>query len=535
MTAASREHLDAARGLAGPRRRARGDAVPPPAEDEWLAANAPDFSCPDPLLSGVYDYRWRVFYRHLSRGDAGWTISEFLQPGPGRAFGTVNAAAGHHIYDGRWLRDPRFVDDYVRFWYTNPRAEPGRYTEWIADAVWRRCLLTGDLTVPVSVLPGMVAAYEAREADSLHPSGLFWAHDLADAMEFSISGDGLRPSVNSYQYGNARAIAHLARIAGDPVTADRFADRAQRLRRRVLNVLWDGEFFKTRPLSAAGEAEYLGTASVRRRLPEAERLSPVPPWGSAGCGRNARELIGYLPWYFGLPQGEVDPEPALAELTDPAGFSGAFGLRTAERRHARYRFPVATTDPRFLCKWNGVSWPFATSQTLTALARLLHGNEVSRDTWAPVFHSLLLRYAAAHVPRGDRESGGDRESRGYQLDEDLDPETGEWVTREWRRANDPRRVDVGKDYYHSSFVDLVLGGLVGLDVDEDGVLTVDPLIPRGVWHWFRVRSLALRGRTVDVVWDEPGLPARDRRGLRIIVDGRTVVARDDLGVLSTQL
>jgi Mannosylglycerate hydrolase MGH1-like glycoside hydrolase domain len=492
-----------------------------PEEDEWLAGNVPAFSCPDPLLSGVYEFRWRVFYRHLNHSDAGWTISEFLQPGPGRAFGTVNAAAGHHIHDGRWLRDPRYIDDYIRFWYTDPRAEPHRYTEWIADAVWRRALLTGDFTLPVAVLPGMVDNYEAWEKDSLHPSGLFWAHDLADAMEFSISGDGLRPSINSYQYGNARAIERIALVAGDALTADRFSRRAGRLRRRVLDVLWDGGFFKTRSMSAPGEANYLATASAERRLPERERQNPIPPWGTPGRGRNVKEPIGYLPWYFGLPQGEVDPGPALADLTDPGGFGGTYGLRTAERRHERYRFPVNTTDPRFLCKWNGVSWPFATSQTLTALARLLHGDEAPREAWSPTFYSLLLQYAAAHLQRGDHASGS------YQLDEDLDPETGEWVTREWRRRNDPDRLDVGPDYYHSSFVDIVLSGLLGIDVDERGTLTVDPLIPAGMWHWFRVQSLALRGRTVDVVWDQPGL--------RIVVDGKTAAMRGELGMLTAQL
>jgi hypothetical protein len=85
---------------------------------------------------------------------------------------------------------------------------------------------------------------------------------------------------------------------------------------------------------------------------------------------------------------------------------------------------------------------------------------VARGSWAPTFLSLLLRYAAAHVPRGEGAVGG------YQLDEDLDPETGESVTREWRRSNDLRRVDVGKDYYHSSLADIVLGGLAGIDADE---------------------------------------------------------------------
>jgi hypothetical protein len=34
----------------------------------------------------------------------------------GGIYGNINAAAGHHITEGRWLRDPRFMDGLIRFW-----------------------------------------------------------------------------------------------------------------------------------------------------------------------------------------------------------------------------------------------------------------------------------------------------------------------------------------------------------------------------------------------------------------------------------
>ena len=34
----------------------------------------------------------------------------------GGVYGTINAAAGHQITEGRWLRDPAYTQGLVRFW-----------------------------------------------------------------------------------------------------------------------------------------------------------------------------------------------------------------------------------------------------------------------------------------------------------------------------------------------------------------------------------------------------------------------------------
>ena len=50
--------------------------------------------------------------------------------------------------------------------------------------------------------------------------------------------------------------------------------------------------------------------------------------------RNVRELLGYTPWMFDLP----DPQYAVAwkQLTDPKGFAAPWGLTTAEQRHPEF-------------------------------------------------------------------------------------------------------------------------------------------------------------------------------------------------------
>ena len=60
--------------------------------------------------------------------------------------------------------------------------------------------------------------YAAWEKERLTPGGLFWQRDVSDGMESSISGGrkvkNLRPTINSYMYANARAIAAIAAHGG---------------------------------------------------------------------------------------------------------------------------------------------------------------------------------------------------------------------------------------------------------------------------------------------------------------------------------
>ena len=110
---------------------------------------------------------------------------------------------------------------------------------------------------------------------------------------------GCRPSISSYMYGNALAIAEVAALAGKP---------------RVCRVSRQGR------RDQAGRA----IAIVGRQSPFFQ--NPV-----AGRRRfsDAREAIGFIPWYFELPNCSY--EDAWRQLIDPNGFSAPFGITTAER------------------------------------------------------------------------------------------------------------------------------------------------------------------------------------------------------------
>ena len=241
---------------------------------------------------------------------------------------------------------------------------------------------------------------------------------------------------------------------------------------------------------------------------------------------NVRELIGYVPWYFDLP----DPKYAVAwkQITDPKGFAAPFGLTTAEQRHPEFKIGYDDHD----CLWNGPVWPFATSQTLTALANLLNNtqqNVVTRET----YFNALATYAHSH--RLKREDG----KVVPWIDEDQNPFTGDWIARtvhiqaEKALPPDSKKKknfiqERGKDYNHSSFCDLVINGLVGLRPQPDDSVVVNPLVPEGKWDYFCLDRVPYHGRMLTILWDKTGKRYNKGQGLRLFADGKEIAQGETL-------
>ncbi|HUU09739.1 MAG TPA: glycosyl hydrolase family 65 protein [Phycisphaerae bacterium] len=468
--------------------------VPNAGAFDFLKANVPLFACPDKDVEEIFHFRWWTYRKHVRRTPDGFIITEFL-PNVGWAgkHNSISCPAGHHFYEGRWLHDPTYLDQYAIFWFRKG-GEPRRYSFWAADALWARYRVTGDAELVKDLLPDLVKNYEAWEQSRLDPSGLFWQVDDRDGMEVSIGGSGLRATINSYQFGDAVAIARIADLAGDAALARRFRDKAAAVKRLVQERLWDkeAEFFKVLP-----------------RGPDA-RLAPV------------RELHGYTPWYFGLP----DPPYAVAwkQVMDPKGFHAPYGPTTAEQRHPKF----AVSYQGHECQWNGPSWPYATSVTLTAMANLLNGppqTAVGRKDYL----DLLKIYTRCH--RLKRDDG----SVVPWIDENLNPATGDWISRTrlktWKNGTwDPGKggEERGKDYNHSTYCDLVITGLVGLRPRDDRTVEVNPLLPEGTWDWFCLDNVLYRGHVLTILYDRRGDKYGRGKGLRVLADGKEIAASDKI-------
>ncbi len=82
------------------------------AEKQWFRDNIPFIEVPDKNIEDVYYYRWASHKRHLRylHPGVGYSVTEFVHDvNYASKFGTINDAAGHHIYESRWLRNPKYA------------------------------------------------------------------------------------------------------------------------------------------------------------------------------------------------------------------------------------------------------------------------------------------------------------------------------------------------------------------------------------------------------------------------------------------
>ncbi|MDE6692654.1 MAG: six-hairpin glycosidase [Muribaculaceae bacterium] len=448
-------------------------AIPNAGASEWMKSNIPLFECPDGDLEEMYYYRWWTLRKHIKDTPVGYGMTEFLvDRNYADKYNLIACAIGHHIYESRWLRDQKYLDGIINTWYHGNDGQPMekmmKFSSWNPDAVYGRYLVNGDTAALVKMYPDLKAEFARWEESHRLPDSLYWQRDVSDGMEESISGgrrtQNARPSINSYMYGNAKAIAAIADMLGKTEERDYYEGKAADIKNLVQTRLWNADhaFFET----------------VR-----GDTLAQV------------REAIGYIPWYFNLPDKGVYDE-AWLQLNDEKGFSAPYGLTTAERRHPEFR-----TRGVGKCEWDGAIWPFATSQTLTALANYL-SNEDNPVVTDSTYFAQMKRYVESQHHRG----------RPY-IGEYLDEVTGYWLKGDQERS---------RYYNHSTFNDLVITGLVGLRPRADNTIEINPLVPEGEWPWFCLDNVPYHGRNLTIIWDEDGSRYHKGKGLRVYVDGKEV-------------
>jgi hypothetical protein len=445
----------------------------------WMTANIPFFECPDKSFEQIYYFRWWTFRKHVKKTPDGFVFTEFLDKvSHSGKYNTISCALGHHIYEGTWLHDKRYIDEYARFWYmghdNDLQPHFHRYSNWGTWALYRRSLVNRDKVFVVELLDAFIRDYEAWTREHDLENGLFWQYDGRDGMEESISGSrkvkNARPPLNSYMYANAVAISKVAEMAGRKAIAKEYAQKAARLKSLIHELMWDegAKFFK-----------------VRR------------PNGELA---DVREELGFIPWYFNL--AEPGYEQAWQQLTDTEGFKAPMGITTAERRHPEFRSHGVGT-----CEWDGAVWPYATSQTLVGLANVIRNYEQQYVSKADYFEAILT-YARSHQYKGKPYIG-----------EYLDEKNGKWLRPDSDRS---------RYYNHSTFCDLVISGLLGLMPQEDNTILVDPMIPADAWDWFCLDNVRYHGRTLTILWDRSGEKYCKGKGLHVFVDGTEIARSDEL-------
>jgi len=457
---------------------------------DFLSKNIPLFECPDAAIERTYYFRWWVYRKHIKKTQEGFVITEFLPDVPWSGkYNAISCAAGFHFSEGRWLHETTYLDEYAKYWFGGG-GEPRRYSFWAADAIYNFCAVSNDFTLAKKLLPSLVKNHVDWEKEKLDSTGLFWQIDGEDGMEVSICGEradgaGYRATINSYMFGDAKAIAHIARLSGDTSLAYEYEQKAALIKQNLQSKLWDGnaDFFKVLP-----KILYTNFCS-------------------------ARELHGYTPWYFNLPDERYSI--AWKFVMDSTYFFAPYGLTTAERDHAKF----AVSYQGHECQWDGPSWPYATSITLTALANLLNHysqNYISKED----YYKLFTVYTnSQQLKRGDGKTVP-------WIDENLNPFTGDWISRTrlkiWENgtwSGEKGGIERGKDYNHSSYCDLIISGLIGIQPQEGNKLEINPLITEKQWDYFCLDNILYHGKTITILYDKTGRKYKKGKGLFVFVNG----------------
>lgn len=457
--------------------------IPNSGASAWMARNIPLFNCPDKDFEEMFYYRWWTLRKHIKRTPVGYGMTEFLvQRSYADRYNLIACAIGHHVMETRWLRDTTYLHQILNTWYHGNEGKPMqkmvKFSSWNPAAVYEAYKVHGDKDFLLALKPSLEEEYARWQSTNRLDNGLYWQGDVQDGMEESISGGRkkkyARPTINSYMFGNAQALAAINALAGDQHKADSYSKEAQQQKSLIENKLWNSnhQFFETM---------------------RGDTLAAV------------REAIGFIPWYFNMPEaGKYDE--AWKQVEDEKGFSAPYGLTTAERRHPQFRSHGTGT-----CEWDGAIWPFASSQTLTAMINYINNYPqpvVGKET----FFKQMKLYVESQHHRG----------RPY-IGEYLDETNGAWLMGDRERS---------RYYNHSTFNDLVITGIAGIRPQADGSVEINPLVPAGQWPYFCLDNVNYHGHTLTVIYDHDGQRYHQGKGLTLLVDGKKVAQRKDLGKLT---
>ena len=456
----------------------------------FLKDNIPYIDIPDSNIQGVYYYRWSSLQRHLryTTAGTGYVISEFVQPVDyAKAFGTINAAAGHQIEEAQWLRSTFYDHDYVQFWTRGPGSST-QYTHWILEAAASAANVTGELGFYQTQLQGMIRMWHEWDYTFDSNAGLYYYTPVFDAQEYSLPGyvatngvdtaDGLeydgpntyRPSHNAYMVANARAIADAASMTGNSSVASEFNEYADNLEKAIYTHLWD-------------PAQNFFVDVIR---PNNSDLNPI----------QGREEVGFFPFRFGIGLESTYSNPAIQQLFDSEGFFTEYGPPTLEVRN---KYFTADKPTDYCCYWQGQSWPYSTAHTLKSLAEVYRSG--SSNVTAEQYYQLLSIYATTQHKDGVP-----------YVAESHYPEKDSWSADTFNHS---------EHYMHSTNNHNVITGLLGFVPRADDTVEISPIIPSN-WTYFAIENVPYHGHLITVLYDKDGSRYNKGSGLSIFCDGETI-------------
>ena len=248
---------------------------------EFLLSEIPLIEIPDKDIERAYYFRYWTYRKHIKNTPDGHIITEFLpKVSWSGAYNSINCATPFHLLEGRWLKEDSRLEEYIDF-FLNGIGDAHVYTMAFVYAIYSFAELRGRKEFLKSRYEKIKGWYEERLKRTKKIGDLYVSIDNFDGMEFGISGTGIRPTINSYIYADSIALSKIAELAEKTSEAEKYRNFAKELKDNIVKNLWDGDFFVTIPESVAENYK-----DENFTIPEENHV---------------RELVGYVPWMFGIP------------------------------------------------------------------------------------------------------------------------------------------------------------------------------------------------------------------------------------------
>ena len=459
-------------------------------DTSWFLNYIPFFECSDKQIEDVYYYRWKLYKAHIRNvGTNEYVITEFINDMSWDIdpYSTINAATMHHIYEGRWLKDNRYMDGYINYMYQQG-GNNRQYSESIADAAYARFLVNSDSTFLMRQLDSMMRIYDGWSDHYDSARSLYFIPAMPDATEYTIAsidasggkdgfedGEAFRPTINSYMYGNALAISRIAEMKGDSAVSHEYLRRAENLKSNIEKSLWNDSL-----------EHFIDRYKVDNQY--------VHNWDFI----RGRELAGYAPWYFDLPDNTAKFNAAWKHAIDTTQLLGKYGLRTNEPSYQYYFTQFTFSFGKPGSQWNGPSWPYQSSQVITAMGNFLNDYNQQVVSVSDYLHVLRQFTLQHYLPDGR-----------IDLVENYDPNLGGPIVYFYWSNH----------YNHSTYNNLIISGLCGIRPSAGETLRINPLIDESI-QYFCLDDLLYHGHHLTVVYDKDGSKYGLGSGLTVFVDGK---------------
>ena len=479
-------------------------------DKQWYKDNIPFLEVPDQQIQEVYYYRWYSYYAHLNYVNPanGYVVTEFSSKVSwSQPYGGISCAAGHHLNEGRWLKDQRYMTDLADYWSIGPGAAKSRdFSFWKADSYYARYMVNGDQAWIKKMYPRLIDHYNGWGNKYNAAFGMYWQEGIWDGMEQSASSfqspeplwgvAGYRPTINAYMYADALAISKIAAMMGNTADAASYTSKAQQLKTNLHDKVWDpnANFFKHK---------------YRDEIP-GNGAYPNNKYYAKESFVDAREQMGYVPWYVNMPIDDPKYIKAWEILFDGSnGFYSNYGPTTLEKSHRLYRYADQNC-----CHWDGMSWPFSTAQTLTGIANVLNNYNNKGILNKDRYFDLFKKYTLTQYKNG----------RPY-IAEAHDPETNVWTYDGAGHS---------EHYNHSTYNDLIITGLLGLRPRADNTLEVNPQIPDS-WQYFILENIPYHGHLITILLDKAGNRYGQGNGFKIYQDGSLLYSQANVGKVTVTM